>query len=299
MKKLYFIFCLLIISTIALKAQMPHDAIYMPKNTACIAVSYGNSSWKEYWENTLLRENLNMGTHTTQNIMPMVAVGVSDKLNIIVGVPYISTKTSTGNLMSQKGFQDLSAWLKYKLVEKNGLAIHSAIGASIPVSNYVKEFLPMSIGIGSKTATGRIIASYYHKTGAYFTGSASYMFRNTVKIDKDGYQAYNKVYNTNIVAVPNATDARAALGYSKKALVTEVFVERFTCIGGDNIRRNDMPFITNNMQSTAIGWYGKFQPKNIGANARISSVLNGLNSGKSLNYSIGILYQINSLKLKK
>ncbi len=280
-------------------AQMPHDAIYMPKNTACLAVSYGNSSWKQYWENTLLRENLNMGKHTTQNVMPMLAVGVSDKLNVIVGVPYITTKTNAGNLMGQKGLQDFSAWVKYKFVVKDGLALHAAIGASLPVSNYVTEFLPMSIGLGAKSATGRFIASYYHKSGAYFTGSASYIFRSTVKIDKDGYQAYNKVYNTDIVAVPNATDARAAIGYSKKAIVTELFAERFTCIGGDNIRRNDMPFITNNMQSTSLGWYGKYQPKNIGANARVATVTNGLNMGKSLSYSLGILFQFNSLKLKK
>jgi len=298
MKKTFTIVVFLLISFSAF-AQMPHDAIYMPKNTACLAVSYGSSSWKEYWENTLLRENLNMGKHTTQNFMPMLAVGVSDKLNVIIGLPYITTKTSAGNLMGQKGFQDFSAWIKYKLVEKDGLALHGALGASVPASKYVAEFLPMSIGLGAKTATGRVIASYYHRSGAYFAGNASYIFRSTVKIDKDGYQAYNKVYDTNIVAVPNATDARAALGYSKKAIVTELFVERFTCVGGDNIRRNDMPFITNNMQSTSIGWYGKFQPKNIGANARVAYVTNGLNVGQSMSYSLGILYQFNSMKLIK
>lgn len=297
--KRIFTAVVLFVLPLSARAQMPHDAIYMPKNTACLAVSYGSSSWKEYWENTLLRENLNMGKHTTQNVMPMLAVGVSDKFNIIVALPYVATKTSAGNLMGQKGIQDFSAWAKYKLVEKEGLAIHGAVGASLPVGNYVAEFLPMSIGLQAKTATGRFIGSYYHKSGAYFTGHASYIFRSNVKIDKDGYQAYDKVYNTDIVAVPNATDARAALGYSKKAIVTEVFVERFTCVGGDNIRRNDMPFLTNNMQSTSIGWYGKFQPKNIGGNARVAYVTNGLNMGKSLSYSIGILCQFNNLILKK
>jgi len=298
MKKIFTVTLLLILS-ISVKAQMPHDAIYMPKNTACLAVSYGSSSWTEYWENTLLRENLNMGKHTTQNVMPMLAVGLSDKFNVIVALPYVTTKTSAGNLMGQKGVQDFSAWAKYKLVEKDGLALHGALGGSIPAGNYVAEFLPMSIGIRAKTATGRFIGSYYHKSGAYFTGHASYIFRSNVKIDKDGYQAYGKVYDTDIVAVPNATDARAALGYSKKAIVTEVFVERFTCVGGDNIRRNDMPFITNNMQATSVGWYGKFQPKNIGANARVATVTNGLNMGKSFSFSLGVLYQFNDLKLKK
>ena len=298
MKKTFTLVLFLLVSLFA-TAQMPHDAIYMPEKTACLAVSYGSSSWDQYWENTLKRENLNIGKHTTQNVMPMLAVGITDKLNVIVGVPYVSTKTTAGNLMGQKGIQDISAWLKYKLVEKSGFAIHGVLGASAPVGNYVAEFLPMSIGLGAKTATGRFIASYYHKSGVYLAGHSSYIFRSTVKIDRDAYQAYNKVYNTNMVSVPNATDGRIALGFSKKGLVTEVFAERFTCVGGDNIRRNDMPFLTNNMESTSIGWYAKYQPKNIGANARIAHVTNGLNVGQSLSYSVGVLYQINQFKSKK
>lgn len=279
-------------------AQMPHDAVYMPKKTYCLAVSYNNSSWSEYWENTLKRENLNIGKHTTQSVMPMLAVGVTDNLNIIVALPYVSTKTSAGNLMGQKGIQDASVWLKYKLVEKSGLALHAVVGGSIPVGGYVAEFLPMSIGLGAKTATGRLIASYYHKSGIYLAGHASYMLRSSVKIDKDAYQADNRLYNSNTVSVPNATDSRLALGFSKKGLIAEAFIDGFTCIGGDNIRRNDMPFITNNMRATSVGGYAKYQPKNIGINARVAYVTKGLNVGQSLSYSVGLMYQFNGLSSK-
>lgn len=278
-------------------AQMPHDAIYMPKKTACLAVTYSNSSWKEYWESTLKRENLNIGTHTTQSVMPMLAVGITDKLNVIVGLPYISTKTSAGNLMGQKGVQDLSGWLKYKLVENTqGISLHSVIGVSIPIGNYVPDFLPMSIGLQAKTATSRLIANYTHKSGIYITAHASYIFRSNIKIDRDAYQADNRVYNTNEVNVPNATDAAARVGYWKHGIQAEVFVDNFTCVGGDNIRRNDMPFPTNNMTATNAGFYGKYQPKNIGFNVKVSKVLDGLNVGQSLSYSIGLLYQLNYFK---
>jgi hypothetical protein len=50
-------------------------------------------------------------------------------------------------------------------------------------------------------------------------------------------------------------------------------------VNGDNIRRNDMPFPTNNMQATMVGWYGKFQPKALGVNARVGYVTDGLNAG--------------------
>jgi hypothetical protein len=67
-------------------------------------------------------------------------------------------------------------------------------------------------------------------------------------------------------------------------------------VEGDNIRRNDMPFPTNNMRMTLVGAYAKFQPKNIGFNARVNYVTDGLNVGQSFGYSIGLLYQINNIK---
>ncbi|AFK02202.1 hypothetical protein Emtol_1052 [Emticicia oligotrophica DSM 17448] len=289
---------LLCVST-KLIAQMPHDAIYMPKRTACIAVSYNRSTWNEYWENTLKRENLNIGTLTTQSVMPMVAVGLTDKLNLIVGVPYVKTEASAGNLMGQKGIQDLSGWLKYKLADNGkGLSIHGTLGASAPVTNYVPDFLPMSIGLRAKTATGRFIGNYLHKSGIYVAAHASYMFRSNIKVDRDAYQADNRVYNTNEVSVPNATDAAARLGYMKDGsrIQAEAFVEHFTCVGGDNIRRNDMPFPTNNMTSTTVGFYGKYQPKNIGLNVRVAKVLSGLNVGQTTSISVGLLYQLNYFK---
>lgn len=275
-------------------AQMPHDAIYMNKNSICIAASYANSQWSEYWENTMKRENLNIGTHTTQSVMPMIAYGITKKLNVLAGVPYVWTKTSAGNLMGQKGVQDLSVWLKYNMVQSaGGLSLHGVLGGSLPVSNYVKDFLPMSIGIGSKTITARLIGHYRNTSGFYVTAHASYFFRSNIKVDRDAYQADDRVYNTNEVRIPNATDVAARAGYYKKGIQAEVFVDKGTCVGGDYIRRNDMPFPTNNMKSTGVGFYGKFQPKNIGFTVMARRVVAGENMGQSTTLSVGFLYQIN------
>ncbi len=276
-------------------AQMPHDAIYMPKKTLCTALMYGNSSFSEYWEGTLLRNNSNMGTNTMQSYSIMSAYGISDKLNVIAMLPYITTQNSAGNLLGQKGLQDFSIWLKYKALEKNGFSLHGVLGASIPMTNYVPDFLPMSIGLGSKTASGKIIANYTHKTGLYLTAHGTYTLRSNITIDRDAYQANGKVINSNNVAIPNAADAAVRLGISKKMFQTEIFVNHFTCVSGDNIRRNDMPFPTNNMQATAAGFYGKFQYKNIGLIGQVSQVLEGLNVGKNLNYSVGLLWQMKTL----
>ncbi len=288
---LYILFSL--IAPFLAMAQMPHDAIYMSKKTICSALLYGNSSFSNYWEGSLLRDNPNMGTNTMQSFSIMSAYGITDKLNVIAMIPYVTTQNSAGNLLGQKGIQDFSIWLKYRVLEKNGFSLHGVLGASTPMSNYIPDFLPMSIGLKAKTASGKIIVDYTHSSGLYLTAHGTYTLRSNIKIDRDGYQAYEKVINSNQVAVPNAVDAAVRVGVLKEKFQAEVFVNRFNCVNGDNIRRNDMPFPTNNMRATAVGFYGKFQYRNTGLIGQVSQVLNGLNVGKSLNYSVGLLWQIN------
>ncbi len=278
------------------QAQMPHDAIYMPARSTCFALSYGNHSWSNYWENSLKRENFNLGKVSTESIGLMAAVGLNERTNLIVSLPYIQTKTSAGNLLGQKGLQDASFWVKYKLNPNKGkLNVHAIVGASTPVSKYVPDFLPLSIGLGAKTLEARALAHYTHKN-LYVTAHAGYTLRSKISIDRDAYFAYNQVINTNRVNVPDAINFALRIGYLKKALQAEAFIEDFSCIKGDYIRRNDMPFPTNKMQFTTVGAYIKYQPKLIGFNARISQVTNGKNIGQSFGFSAGLLYQFNYFK---
>lgn len=272
---------------------MPTDAIYMPKKSLCLAAIYSNTSWKEYWEGELQRENLNIGKNITQSFSIMTAYGITDKLNAIVNLPYMTTHNTAGNLAGQKDLQDISAFVKYKAFEIKGFSLNAVVGGSIPVGNYVPDFLPMSIGLQSKTATGRLIANYKHKTGLYLTGSYAYNLRSNITIDRDAYQANGKLYNSNQVAIPDATDAAVRLGFMKNGLQLEANLTTFTCVNGDNIRRNDMPFPTNNMQAINAGFYAKYQYKNIGIMANVAQTLKGLNVGKSLIYMAGITYQFN------
>ncbi len=274
-------------------AQMPTDAIYMPKKSLCLAAMYGNTTWSEYWEGELKKNNPNVGKNVTQSVSLMAAYGITNKLNAIVNLPYVTTRNTAGNLMGQKGLQDFSAFIKYKALEIKALSFNVVVGGSVPTTNYVPDFLPMSIGLQCKTATGRLIAAYNHKSGMYVTASGAYSLRSNITIDRDAYQAYGKVYNTNEVKMPNATDAAIRFGYMKNGLQVEATLTRFACTSGDNIRRNDMPFPTNNMQATNAGFYAKYQYKNMGILANITQTLNGLNVGKSLMLMGGVTYQFN------
>lgn len=292
MKKIFILLCLIGMMGQQSLAQMPHDGIYMSKKIACGALIYGNSSWTEYWENQLFRENQNIGRLTTESVTAMMAYGITKKLNVIAVVPYVRTNASKGNLLGQKGFQDASIWIKAKGYSSHGLTLHGVVGASMPMSNYVPDFMPMSIGIGSKALVARGILTYDLPKNLYLNSSIAYQMRSRVDADRDAYLAGDKLLYTREVAVPDAFDAAIRFGYLKKDNQLEVFAEHFSCVGGDHIRRNDMPFMTNDMTMTSVGVYGKYQPKQLGINGRVSSVVDGQNVGQSLSVSVGLLYII-------
>ena len=289
MKKIV-VLLLCLVGFVELKAQMPHDAIYMNKKLACGALIYGNSSWTNYWENGLKRDNPNIGRLTTQSATAMIAYGITRDFNVMAMIPYVKTDASQGNLMGQEGLQDASVFVKTKTKAYHGITAHGVVGFSVPVTNYVPDFMPMSIGLGAKTLVVRGILSYALPKHLYVNSSIAYQARSQVKVDRDAYLAGSKLYQTNQVAVPDAFDAALRLGYLKKDNQLEVFAEHFSCTKGDDIRRNDMPFLTNDMTMTTVGMYGKYQPKSIGVNARVAYVVDGQNVGQSTTVSIGLLY---------
>jgi hypothetical protein len=299
MKKIVKIMILSIITISSGFAQMSNDMIYVNKKKVWVSLAYINGSWTEYWENTRKRDNQNFGTHTTQSINTMVTFGIFDDLNVVASLPYISTKSSAGNWRGMSGFQDLSLWLKYKLIKKsNGISIHTIAGLTVPASNYVADFQPMSIGLNSKTISGRLMGNYSHKSGLYATAFASYIYRSNIDVDKDSYSYDGVLYNTTEVPVPNAYDAAFKIGYLKNNFQAEVFLEQLSFLSGDNIRKNDAPNPSNKLETTTLGFYAKYQPKNIGINTRISDVINGLNVAKTLNISVGAIYQFDIGKHK-
>lgn len=269
---------------------MPHDAIYMNKNLACGALVYGSTFWSDYWENTLKRDNPNIGRLTTQSVTAMMAYGIKRDLNVIAMVPYVKTDASQGNLMGQQGMQDLSLFIKAKTKAYHGIIAHGVVGVSTPVANYVPDFMPMSIGLGSSSLIARGILSYALPKNLYLTSSLTYHARSKVKTDRDSFLGGGKLYNTNQVPVPDAFDAAFRFGYLKKDNQLEVFAEHFSCTKGDDILRNNMPFLTNDMTMTSMGVYGKYQPKSIGVNARVAYVVDGQNVGQSTTLSVGLLY---------
>lgn len=294
---------LLVAAMYSATAQTDIDGIMMTKKNLCIGPVYGYSSWKNYWEGTLKRNNLNLGTVSTQMFSVMGAYGVNDKLNILFGVPYVKTKASAGTLHSQKGFQDASLWIKYMPVEKQvgkgDLSLYGLAGVSAPLSNYVVDYLPLSIGLRSKTLSLRAMADY--QAGNFFaTVSGTYVFRSNIKIDRDEYYT-TEMHYTNKVAMPNALSFNVRAGYRHNDIIAEAFLDNWTTLGGFDITRNNMPFPSNRMNATRLGANIKYHLNRLDWLSLVvngNQVIAGRNVGQATSVNAGMFIIFNFSKKK-
>lgn len=237
------------------QAQTDIDAIMMEKNAFCVGPMYSYSSWKEYWEGTLKRDNENLGKVSTQMYSVMGNYGITRKLNALFSVPYVKTKASAGTLHGMDGIQDLSLFLKWRPFQKKlgdgKLSLFGIAGLSFPLSNYTADFLPLSIGLESKTASARIMADY-QQGNLFATGSATYVLRDNIKIDRNSYYT-TELHLSNEVEMPDAANFNFRAGFRNHRLIAEAVVNNWTTLGGFDITRNNMPFPSNKMNATMAG----------------------------------------------
>ncbi len=247
--------CFFVLSSLFASAQTDIDAIMMEKNAFCVGPMYSYSSWKNYWEGTLKRDNENLGKVSTQMYSVMGNYGITRKLNALFGLPYVKTKATAGTLSGMDGIQDLSLFLKWRPFQKNigpgKLSLFGIAGVSFPLSDYVADFLPMSIGLRSKTASARVMADY--QWGNLFaTGSATYVLRDNMKIDRDAYYT-TEMHYSNEVKMPDAASFNFRAGFRNHRLIAEAVLNSWQTLGGFDITRNNMPFPSNNMDATQAG----------------------------------------------
>jgi len=300
---LHFLFVCATFSYTSIFSQTEHDAIMMNKGQWCNGAAYTHSRWSNYWEGTFDRKNDNIGSVTTQSVMYMTNFGITDNLNVMGGLPYVWTGASKGTLHGMKGPQDASLYLKWRAYTakagKGKFALLVVGGVSTPVNDYVLDFLPLSIGMGSTNFSGRLITDY--QRGIFFTtASAAYVRRSNVKLDRTSYYT-NEIHYTNEVRMPNQALYNFSIGIRKKYLVAEALLNNSTTLGGFDIRKNDMPFSSNKMNSTSVGAHAKYTLPcftHIEITGDAAYVIAGRNVGQAFSYGAGVYYLF-SLHSKK
>jgi hypothetical protein len=281
-----------------LRSQTIDDGIMMPRNVFCTGVVYGHDSWDQYWEGTLKRGNGNIGTVTTESLTWSGNYGITSRLNVIAMVPYIWTSASQGTLHGQKGLQDLTVALKYNLLDTpftkagNLRAIVVASG-STPLSDYVPDLLPLTIGSASSHLSGRVTLNFQAKQGWFINTSGSYTWRDKVTLDRPAYYTDGQLTLSDQVLMPDVFDYELSAGYNRHGFFVPVsFTQRIT-LGGGDIRRQDMPFISNKMNVSKVDgvvMYYLPKPKHLAVRLEANYAFSGRNVGQATAVTAGLMY---------
>lgn len=284
------------------KAQTPSDAMMMKQRESCFALVYDHGSFDQYWEGTYLRENATIATVTRTAIAPMIAIGLHDKLNLYVGASYIKTKSSEvngGKFIGVKGFQDLTLAVKYnavKLEMENGtLSVFATVGYSTPLTNYLSDYRPYSIGFGANELSTRGIVQYKLDNGLYVRGAGAYLWRGQTETERDYYYA-NGSYYTPWMDVPSAWEYNAVIGkwFLENSLRIEASYYGMNSTSGDDIRAYNAAQPTNKVDVGQVIFSAQYfiKPvKGLGVMAYYSDVVSGRNVGKTTNIGGGLTYQ--------
>ena len=297
---LRFLFALLMLAAPA-EAQMIDDGIMLGKQELFVGDLYTHDSWDEYWEGALKRNNGNIGTVTTQSNTIFVNYGVTDSLNVITALPYVWTDASQGVLRGQRGFQDITMAAKYRvlrtpLTRHGTLSAMGLVSGGLPTTDYTPDFLPLSIGLASRRLAGRFTLNWQSDPGWFVNGTTAYTWRGDVTLDRPFYYTDGRLHLTDIVDMPNVFDYTVSGGYMKRGLMAQVFYAEQRTRGGGDIRRQDMPFVSNRMDFSRVGG-SLMSPlpglRKLRLHAAYSYTLDGRNVGQATTVTAGLLYLFN------
>ena len=279
-------------------AQTVDDGLMLSKKTLFTGTLYTHDSWDRYWEGSRKRANGNIGTLTTQSATWSGNYGITDRLNLIASVPYVWTNASQGVLHSIKGFQDFTLTGKYSFLEteftKYGhLRAIAVASASIPLTNYTPDFFPLSIGTASRRFSGRATLNFQSKRSWFLNASTAYTWRANAELDRSSYYTNGHLYLTNKVAMPNVFDYVVSAGYLKHGLMIPFFFTQQRTQGGGDIRRQDMPFVSNKVnfsKVSAMVMYPLPKLRGLAFQFQYGYIVDGRNVGQSTTLNTGLLY---------
>ena len=281
-----------------LRAQTIDDGSMLPQQALATGVLYAHESWSQYWEGTLKRDNGNIGTLTTQSVTWMAAYGVTDRLSVMAMVPYVWTHATQGPLHGMRGLQDFTLAAKYQLLATpltdRGTLRAMVVGvAGIPASNYTPDFLPLSIGLASRQFSGRFTLNFQAHQGWFLNGSAAYTRRTKVTLDRPAYYTNGQLYLSNEVAMPAVFDYTVSAGYQVGRLSIPVSLSQQRTLGGGDIRRQDMPFVSNRMDFVRVEGHVMYTvpaPRELGIRLGMSRIVSGRNVGQSTTLTGGLFH---------
>jgi hypothetical protein len=291
--------------SLSLQAQTIDDAIMLGGRELQTGNHYSYDRWNQYWEGTVRRTNGNIGRITTKANVWTANYGLADRLNVIALVPYVWTHASQGVLHGIEGFQDLTLAAKWNFLDRpwtdGSLRAFLVVSGGFPMTDYNPELLPLSIGMGSTRVSWRGTLNFQSNPGWFLTSTTAFTWRSQVGLDRPYFFTDGEFVMSDQVDMPNVIDTTASAGYNKRGLMTSVSFSNQQTLSGGDIRRQDMPFVSNKMDFFRVGamvMYPVPKLQSLAVEFAVAHTLDGRNVGEATTFTTGLLYTFNGRPAK-
>ncbi len=281
----FYVFMLLGTYSQVIISQGPLDGFLKGQGNIVTAISYSHESYDKYYVGDQKTSNGNLGTISTMSANIFIAGGITDYLDLIMTVPYISTNASQGFWSDQHDLQDIGFYLKGRLYganvsQQSQFQLLGAAGVTTPMSDYIAD-APVSIGNQSTQVESRLIGHYKCNSGIFITAQFGYVKRNNITLDR-GFE----------ISVPDAWDYVLRAGGSYKKLYADAWVQHQNSRTGTDIGPG-VPFPSNEIDFSRVG-FTLFHPlpvlNHFGVSLGAAFTLNGKNIGQSNRISAALVY---------
>ena len=176
-------------------------------------------------------------------------------------------------------------------------AIAGIVGIAGPFAGaaFAKPFLPLSIGLQSSRFSGRGTLHFRADSGFFVNATGAYTWRGNVTLDRLSYFTDGELHLSDEVQMPDVFDYGVSTGYIKGRWYVPVTFSQQITLGGGDIRRQDMPFVSNKMNLSRVDALVKYTlPWVRGLQVQVAAarIVSGRNVGQGTTLSAGFLYTI-------
>lgn len=290
-----FILLLLWVSS-SMMAQTQVTGFYPEKNKLTIAPNYCYKNYNKFYRGETLTDG-NPGAIGGSPVSSYIInfygeYGITNWLSSSISLPYISIKTDNGDLdpvqkkSSIKGIQDLSVFLKAKIIEEKlgsvKVTLGAATGVTVPIGDYEGLGI-ITLGNRATTYNGDLIAQFTFANNFFTELQGGYSLRE------------NKDYE-----VPEAVVYGLKLGYFNDIFYLHAQIASQNSLDGFDIGSPEfgaaggplsLPQTKVNYTNLNFNIYFPLYKDTIGISSAFSKTIDGRNFGRETSYAIGLVYK--------
>lgn len=274
---LFILVALFILSGRVTVAQNIIGAFNAGKGKLNIALSYNIESFEEFYKGD---EKVILGLKevSTKSVSLYSEYGITDRLGLVINLPYSSANSTNENMKTMSNLQDFSFHLKYALRKPttSPFQVIGALGVVFPASNY-DPLVPLTIGSHVVCIQGSLSGLYQFGNGFFGELSTSAIIRNE--------------------SAPPVFRTTSKIGWSKNKFYGHLWYSKQHSFSGYDLGEPGSSFQTLKVDYNKLGMYVSYRIiSQISLSLSGGRVIGGRNVGQSYFIGTGLVASLNLRK---